>query len=61
MSNTTTQCAVCGKPANYLINQVPLCRDCVIEEHGLCAICGNGCKDKFMIVSACSNFTERDD
>lgn len=59
MNNTTTQCALCGQPANWLINQVPLCMDCAIEEHGLCAICGNDCKDKFMAVAACSEFTER--
>ena len=63
MSNTENpKCARCGDEALYQAYGELLCRDCLVEEYGLCAVCGNckTCDDRpqDMVLSLCSNFEE---
>lgn len=56
------KCDVCKEnEAKYSVgkSKKKFCRDCLVEEYGLCAICANDCKDDLMTVTACSNFEEK--
>lgn len=56
-----SKCDVCKEnEAKYSIGngKKKLCRECLIAEYGLCAICANDCKDHYMAVELCSDFEE---
>ena len=54
-------CDVCGEePAKYINKSGRVfCRECLVDEYGLCAICANDCKDYTIQPQLCSEFTER--
>lgn len=56
------KCARCGDEAKYKANGELLCRDCLVEEYGLCAVCANSdtCDEKpeDMVLMLCSAFDE---
>lgn len=56
------KCARCGDEAEYKANGELLCRDCLVEEFGLCAVCANSdaCDEipEDMVLMLCSAFDE---
>lgn len=56
------KCARCGQEAMYQAYGELLCRDCLVDEYGICAVCANveTCEDipKDMVLTLCSSFDE---
>lgn len=56
------KCDRCDGEALYQANGELLCRDCLVEEYGLCAVCANveTCEDRDdgIITDLCSMFEE---
>lgn len=56
------KCDRCDGEALYQVHGELLCRDCLVEEYGLCAVCANveTCEDRDdeIIADLCSEFEE---